>query len=142
MNFKNFINFQCFPIFLVNFFKICQLVIQVLSNMLVNQVYNLDPDAFPLDKPTEKNRRIKGRKAKAPEPEPSQFRSISEDPTKSTINLSPNSPPGGDGATAESEHESSNSQATGQSETGSTRIKRAYSDADIEPPVDETQETG
>ena len=54
---------------------------KVLSNMLIQQVYNLDPESFPLDKPTEKSRRLKGRKTKASDSD-MPVRSVSEEPTK------------------------------------------------------------
>ena len=111
--------------------------------MLVQQVYNLDPDAFPLDKPTEKSRRIKGRKSKESEV---PIRSISEDPSKlSGSNLGASaiaqSPPA-DSVTIH-EQEFDNKSQSAQSESAQltqqqqlqqrqdNRIKRAYSDADL-----------
>ena len=54
---------------------------KVLSNMLIQQVYNLDPESFPLDKPTDKSRRLKGRKTKTSDSD-MPVRSVSEEPTK------------------------------------------------------------
>ena len=68
---------------------------KVLSNMLIQQVYNLDPESFPLDKPTEKSRRIKGRKTKTSESD-LPVRSVSEEPSKAIGSslVSPVSAPG------------------------------------------------
>ena len=120
---------------------------KVLSNMLVQQVYNLDPEAFPLDKPTEKTRRIKGRKAAKPaESDPAPVRTFSEDQGLKIGSFisSPIAAPGETGTINESEFENSTDPhgRSNQSENGisatwadkqslSGRIKRAYSDADL-----------
>jgi hypothetical protein len=103
---------------------------QVLSNMLVQHVYNLDPEAFPLDKPTEKTRRIKGRKPKtAAETESSVVRSVSEDPSRALKSKAPTSPM--------SDICQETEQMSIHMEGQPPRMRRAVSETDTAPPSDE-----